>query len=79
MCFIHYQNGIRIINKLSIYNRYHKLIFERNNFEPNCRNMVWEGKSNQQLLDTDAYVYAIEATCYYGRSVTKTGTVILIR
>ncbi len=25
------------------------------------------------------FIYAIEATCNYGKSVTKTGTVILIR
>ncbi len=71
--------GIRIINKFSIYNRYHKLIFEQKNFEPNYRNMGWDGKSNQQLLDAGTYIYAIEATCNYGKSVTKTGTVILIR
>jgi gliding motility-associated-like protein len=71
--------GIRIINKFSIYNRYHKLIFERKNFEPNYRQMGWDGKSNQQLLDADTYIYAIEATCNYGKLVTKTGTVILIR
>jgi len=71
--------GIRIINKFSIYNRYHKLIFERKNFEPNYRQMGWDGKSNQQLLDADTYIYAIEATCNYGKLVTKTGTVVLIR
>lgn len=71
--------GIRIINKFSIYNRYHKLIFERKNFEPNYRQMGWGGKSNQQLLDADTYIYAIEATCNYGKLVTKTGTVVLIR
>jgi hypothetical protein len=41
--------------------------------------MGWDGKSNHQLLDADTYVYAIEATCNYGKLVTKTGTVILIR
>jgi gliding motility-associated-like protein len=71
--------GIRIINKFSIYNRYNKLIFERKNFDPNYRQMGWDGKINQQLQDTDTYIYTIEATCNYGKSVTKTGTVILIR
>jgi gliding motility-associated-like protein len=71
--------GIRLINKFSIYNRYNKLIFERKNFNPNYRQMGWDGKSNQQLLDADTYIYTIEATCNYGKIINKKGTVILIR
>jgi len=40
--------------------------------------MGWDGKYNQQLL-VQTNVYAIEATCNYGKSVTKNGTLILIR
>jgi gliding motility-associated-like protein len=72
--------GYQLINKLVIYNRWGKKVFERSNFQPNTESLGWKGFEGSNLpLETEAYVWYIEATCDLGDKINSKGTVVLIR
>jgi hypothetical protein len=49
-------------------------------FETNNPNIGWDGinRDNEKLI-TGVYVYAIEAVCFNGEKVIKTGNVTLLK
>ncbi|CAN5140074.1 hypothetical protein BH09BAC1_BH09BAC1_07020 [soil metagenome] len=66
------------LNKLIVYrifDRWGDLIFETNNvFEG------WDGKNSKgEQLNSGVYVYMVEAECFSGRKLIKTGNVAIIK
>jgi gliding motility-associated-like protein len=72
--------GYKIINKMVVYNRWGNKVFERNNFATNQPALGWTGFNGaNQAIETDAFVWYIEATCDAGQKISAKGTVVLIR
>lgn len=59
---------------LQIFNRWGELIFESNDI-----NEGWNGYYKGTLSKQDSYVWQVEATCFGGRKILKSGSVTLIR
>ncbi len=67
--------GAKELMFFRIFDRWGKLLFETNN-----PNIGWDGinRDNEKLI-TGVYVYAIEAVCFNGEKVIKTGNVTLLK
>jgi len=67
--------GIEKVNFYRIYDRWGKLVFETKDMQEG-----WNGKnSDGQNLSSGVYVYVVDAVCFYGKSILKTGNVTLIK
>ena len=71
--------GLDLINKFTIYNRYGKIIFERNNFKPNEKLEGWDGYVNGKAQASGSFLYVLQAVCNMGNVINKTGTFTLIK
>jgi gliding motility-associated-like protein len=60
--------------KLVVYNRWGQLIFETTDM-----NKGWDGKFRDVQLASDVYVYYLEIVSASNRTITKKGTITLIR
>lgn len=68
-------HGIEKVKYYRTYDRWGKLMFETDDM-----NMGWDGKnSNGEQLSSGVYVYVVEAVCFYGKTIVKTGNVTLIK
>jgi gliding motility-associated-like protein len=77
--FFPFGRGISAITKFLIYNRQGELVYSRFNFAPGDRNYGWDGTINGKHQASGAFVYMIEALCDQGKTISKKGTVLLIR
>ncbi len=59
---------------LEIFNRWGELIFRSTDIM-----IGWDGYHNDRLVKMDVYVYKVNATCYNGKQIEKTGDVTVIR
>jgi len=71
--------GLDLINKFTIYNRYGKIIFERNNFKPNEKLEGWNGYVNGKAQASGSFLYVLQAVCNRGNVINKKGTFTLIK
>ncbi|CAN5789625.1 hypothetical protein BH10BAC3_BH10BAC3_31510 [soil metagenome] len=71
-------SGVRS-NRLAVFERWGKVVFERKEVNPYDINSSWDGTYNGHLLDSGSYVYLLEAACDKGEPFTFKGTVTLIR
>jgi gliding motility-associated-like protein len=72
--------GYKIINKILIYDRWGKKVFEGKNLAVNIPTLGWNGFNGvNQATDTQAFVWYIEATCELGETIKQKGTVVLVR
>jgi gliding motility-associated-like protein len=71
--------GYKLINKLIVYNRWGQKIFEKSNFTPNIPTLGWNGLYNNIPLETQAYIWYVEATCDLGEKISAKGTVVLMK
>jgi|GEM_PF-2509195 len=69
--------GISSVRSFRIYNRWGKVVFERNNFPPNSPDFGWNGMSGGRLADSGVYVYTAEVLCENGVPYTFKGNVTL--
>ncbi|MEX2588980.1 MAG: PKD domain-containing protein, partial [Chitinophagales bacterium] len=67
--------GARAVNYFRVFDRWGKLVFETEN-----ENTGWDGlSSNGKKHNQGVYVYTVEAVCYNGETILKTGNVTLLK
>jgi hypothetical protein len=69
--------GISSVRSFRIFNRWGKVVFERNNFPPNSQDFGWDGTVDGRIADTGVYVYTAEVLCENGVPYTFKGNVTL--
>ena len=73
-------NGtVEIVNRLSVYNRWGLLVFERENFLPNDPVLGWDGTFDSQDLNTNVFTYTAQITFIDGEVILYEGDVTLVR
>lgn len=68
-------SGIASVKSFRVFNRWGKLVFERNNFPPNAPEFGWDGRVDGKLADQGVYVYTVEVICENGTPYFKKGNV----
>lgn len=71
--------GIERIISFRIYNRWGNLLFEKESISPNDISNAWNGSYNGEKALPDVYVWAVDALCENGKTITKKGSVTIIR
>ncbi|PZX61529.1 PKD domain-containing protein [Hydrotalea sandarakina] len=66
--------GISRLDYFSIYNRWGQLIYSTS--QPNAG---WDGTVNGTAQPSGAYIYTAKGVDYLGNTITKNGTIVLIR
>ncbi|MES2480043.1 MAG: PKD domain-containing protein [Bacteroidota bacterium] len=72
-------SGIGKIKSFIVYNRWGQKVFERTNTDANNREQGWNGTFDGNALNSDTYVYTLEATCDNGEIVFWKGDITLVR
>lgn len=68
-------SGIVNVKSFRVFNRWGRLVFERNNFPPNAPEFGWDGMVDGKLADQGVYVYTVEVVCENGTPYFKKGNV----
>jgi gliding motility-associated-like protein len=71
--------GIKAINHFSIYDRWGRPVYSRDNIPINSEDYGWDGTNAGREMPPGAYVYLLEVTCETGEVFHLNGTVVLIR
>ncbi len=71
--------GLFRVQRMSIFNRWGELIFQRTNFAPNDANAGWNGRVNGKPAITDVYTYIIEIVCNNSEVLPFKGNISLIQ
>lgn len=72
--------GIARVKHFSVFDRWGKQVFRRDNIQAGDRNQGWNGKvNNMDVTTTTAFVYVAEVECTEGTNIVLKGSVILIR
>ena len=71
--------GIKAINHFSIYDRWGRPVYSRDNIPINSEDYGWDGTCNGRDMPPGAYVYMLEVVCETGEVFHLNGTVVLIR
>ena len=69
--------GISSVRSFKIFDRWGKIVFERDNFPPNSPGFGWDGTVGGRMADTGVYVYTAEVLCENGVPYTFKGNVTL--
>jgi len=69
--------GISSVKSFRIFNRWGRLVFERNNFSPNSADFGWDGMVNGKVADTGVYIYTVDVICENGVTYSFKGNVTL--
>lgn len=72
-------HGETRITTFRIYNRWGELLFSRDNIMANDVSNAWDGSYQGSLPLPDVYVFVVEAVCEDGNTVSKKGSVTVIR
>ncbi len=72
-------SGIASVKSFRVFNRWGRIVFEKNNFPPNDPNYGWDGYINGKLADMGVYVYTVEVVCENGTPYTYKGNVTLLQ
>lgn len=72
-------NAALSVQKLQVFDRWGKLLFERNDFPLNEEFEGWDGYWNGKLAGVGVYVYVAEVTFIDNTVVRETGSVAVIR
>jgi gliding motility-associated-like protein len=75
------QSNVQVthVNALRVFDRWGDMIFEDTNFLPNDPDHGWDGSRNDKLMNPGVYLYWAEYETVYGKEVTITGDLTLIR
>jgi gliding motility-associated-like protein len=71
--------GIRNINHFSVYDRWGRPVYSRDNIPINAEDYGWDGTCNGRDMPPGAYVYLLEVVCETGEVFKAHGLVTLIR
>jgi gliding motility-associated-like protein len=72
-------SGIASIKSFRVFNRWGKIVFEKNNFPANDPAFGWDGFVNGKIADMGVYVYTVEVTCENGTPFSYKGNVTLLQ
>lgn len=72
-------SGIASVKSFRVFNRWGRVVFEKNNFPPNDAGYGWDGYINGRLADMGVYVYTVEVICENGTPYTYKGNVTLLQ
>jgi len=72
-------SGISSVKSFRIFNRWGRIVFERNNFSPNSPAYGWNGMVNGKPADAGVYVYTVDVICENGIPYTYKGNVTLLK
>jgi len=70
--------GIVSVKSFRVFNRWGRIVFEKNNFPPNDPSFGWDGQVNGKPGDTGVYIYTIDVMCENGVPYTYKGNVTLL-
>ena len=71
--------GVKKISSFRVYDRWGGLVFERENIDINDEQNGWDGRCKGNAPRPDVYVYAIDAMCETGETISWKGDVTIIR
>ncbi|MES1249324.1 MAG: gliding motility-associated C-terminal domain-containing protein, partial [Chitinophaga rupis] len=71
-------SGISSVKSFRVFNRWGRIVFEKNNFPPNSPDYGWDGTVNGKPADPGVYVYTAEVICENGVPYTFKGNVTLL-
>jgi gliding motility-associated-like protein len=71
-------SGIASVKTFRVFNRWGKVVFERNNFPPNSSDFGWDGRVNGKMADTGVYIYTVDVMCENGVPYSYKGNVTLL-
>lgn len=54
-------SGISMVKSFRVFNRWGKIVFEKNNFPPNSADFGWDGRVNGKPADPGVYIYTADA------------------
>lgn len=77
--FIQTDNSVRIIRRWVIADRWGNMLFDKENVEPNLENEGWDGRYKDRPMSPAVYVWWVEMETIDGRSLTRSGSVTLVR
>ena len=66
--------GISVLNYFNIYNRWGQILFTTKQIGKG-----WDGTVNGTLQTSGTFIYTVQGIDYLGKTITKKGTVVLIR
>ncbi|MGO4293021.1 PKD domain-containing protein [Chitinophaga sp. RAB17] len=69
--------GISSVKSFRVFNRWGRIMFERNNFPPNSADYGWDGMVNGKPADTGVYIYTVDVICENGVPYSFKGNVTL--
>jgi gliding motility-associated-like protein len=72
-------SGIASVKSFRVFNRWGRVVFEKNNFPPNDAGYGWDGYINGRLADMGVYVYTVDVICENGTPYTYKGNVTLLQ
>ena len=72
-------SGIASVKSFRVFNRWGRVVFEKNNFQPNDAGYGWDGYINGRLADMGVYVYTVDVICENGTPYTYKGNVTLLQ
>lgn len=72
--------GITKVKRLTIFDRWGKVVFEKRDFDAGDPRNGWNGRiGNNQVTSTTVFVYVTELECASGDNIILKGTITLIR
>jgi gliding motility-associated-like protein len=72
--------GIAKVKRFSIFDRWGKLLFNKENFPAGDRKFGWDGNVlGSEVTVTTAFVYIVEVECVGGTTIPLKGSVLLVR
>lgn len=72
--------GIARVKHFSVFDRWGKQVFRKDNITAGDRNQGWNGRvGNVEITTTTTFVYVAEVECSEGTTIVLKGSVILIR
>ncbi|HTE10683.1 MAG TPA: gliding motility-associated C-terminal domain-containing protein, partial [Chitinophagaceae bacterium] len=71
-------SGIASVKSFRVFNRWGRIVFERNNFPPNSAGFGWDGRVNGKLADPGVYIYTADVICENGIPYSFKGNVTLL-
>ncbi|TDX01265.1 PKD domain-containing protein [Dinghuibacter silviterrae] len=71
--------GIRAITHFSVWDRWGRPVYQRDNIPINSEDFGWDGTCNGRDMPPGAYVYLMDVVCETGEVFEKHGLVTLIR
>jgi len=77
--FTVYGRGIGMVKRLTVFNRWGTIVFEKNNFPSNVPELGWDGRVRDVYASPDVYVYIAEVTCDNGSSFFYKGNVTILK